>query len=165
MARGRMINTTVATDKRLADLPLEAELLYLKTIPHLDRDGLILGDASILWAQVCPRRPELLDHVESYVDLWIASGLVHAYDTPDGLALHFSNFAKNQTGFRYDREPASTIQCPPGYTRTAAGLVQDATLSLSGNLPEVIRQSAGNDPAEVKRKEEKGKEEKIIYRK
>jgi len=161
MARGRMINTTIATDKRLADLPLEAELFFLKTIPHLDRDGLILGDASLLWARVCPRRPELLNQVADYVELWIASGLVQAYDTPDGIALFFLKFTKNQAGLRYDREPASTIQCPPGYTRTITGLVQDRLLPVSGNPPAILRQSSGSLPAEEKLREVKLKEEKL----
>jgi hypothetical protein len=155
MARGRMVNCTVATDKRLATLSIEAEYLYLKTIPHLDRDGLLLGDASLLWALVAPRRPELLDDTKSYIEEWIHAKLVIAYDTPDGLALYYPGFAKNQIGMRYDREPESTIQAPPGYVRTASGLVPDNSRDVSGNPPADFRQSSGSYPAEVKLKEEK----------
>ena len=160
MARGRMLSTTIATDKRLADLSLIEEYLFLKTVPHLDRDGLILGDASLLWAQVAPRRPNLLSETANAVIAWANADLIIAYDTPDGLALYFPGFAKNQVGFRYDREPASTIACPPGYVRTTAGLVPDGSQQSSGNLPDNFRQSSGNLPAEVKGIEvkEKGKE-------
>jgi hypothetical protein len=44
MARGRFLSESVATDARLNGLSVEAELVYLMTIPHLDRDGLIEGD-------------------------------------------------------------------------------------------------------------------------
>ena len=151
MARGRMISTTVATDKRLADLSLTAEYLYLKTIPHLDRDGLILGDAPLLWGKVAVRRPELLSATEDLISEWLAQdGLVVAYDTPDGCALYFPGFAKNQVGMRYDREPESTISCPPGYARTPAGLVPDGSRDASSNRPADFRQPSGNCPAEVK---------------
>lgn len=162
MARGRMINTTVATDKRLAALSLAAEYLYLKTIPHLDRDGLILGDAPVLWARVATRRPELFAETDAYIGEWLRQGLVIAYETPDGRALFFLGFGKNQTGMRYDREPESTIPAPPDYVRTATGLVPTedsvplaAIPPTSGELPADIRQSSGIVPAEVKRKEVK----------
>ena len=159
MARGRMVNTTIATDKRLAALSLNAEYLYLKTLPHLDRDGLILGDASILWAEVAPRRTDLLPETEKAVRAWAASGLVITYGTPDGLALFFPSFADNQIGLRYDREPASTIQAPPGYVRTPAGLVQESVRQSSGDLPAEIQQESDDIPAEVKGKEVKVREE------
>jgi hypothetical protein len=166
MARGRMVSTTVATDKRLADLSLTAEYLYLKTIPHLDRDGLILGDAPLLWGKVAVRRPELLPMTEDLISEWLAQdGLVIAYDTPDGCALYFPGFAKNQVGMRYDREPESTIACPPGFARTPAGLVPDGSRDASGNHPADFRQPSGNHPSEVKgievKREVKGKEKNL----
>ncbi len=170
MARGRMLNATVATDKRLAGLSLESELLFLKALPHLDRDGLILGDASILWAQICPRRPELLPMTEAAVVEWIDAGLVVAYETDNGRALWFPNFTKNQAGFRYDREPPSTIDCPPGCIRTADGIVPDGLAHSCDKHPEACRQTSGKHPANIplKRREVKenkkriGKEEKEI---
>lgn len=160
MARGRMVSTTIATDKRLALLSINAEYVYLKTIPHLDRDGLILGDASVLWAKVAPRRPELLPETENCIREWIKQDLVLAYETSDGIALYFPGFIKNQVGMRYEREPESTIQVPPGYERTPSGLVPTSKQQASGTLPEIIRQSSGSYPAEVKLKEVKSKEKK-----
>jgi hypothetical protein len=150
MARGRMVSVTVATDKRLNDLSLEAEYLYLKTIPHLDRDGLILGDADMLASQAIPRRRILHDAVEEYVQAWITTGLALAYDSPDGRVLFFPSFAKHQAGMRYDREPESTIAAPPGYTRTSTGLVPDANPHVPGVLPEAIRQTTGTLPEGVR---------------
>ena len=67
MARGRMISTTVSTDKRLNSLSVEAELVYLMAIPQLDRDGLIDGDPILVYAKVCPRRTELLDRIPGII--------------------------------------------------------------------------------------------------
>ncbi len=78
MARGRMLNATIAKDKQLNELSIEAEYIYLKTIPHLDRDGLINGDPALLWSDVCPRRQELMPRMQAIIDEIVASGLVIA---------------------------------------------------------------------------------------
>ena len=89
MARGRMLSQTVATDRKLNELSVEAELLYIKAIPHLDRDGLIMGDSMLLWAQVCPRRSELMAKMDGIVEEWLSSGLVIAYDDNGDIILFF----------------------------------------------------------------------------
>jgi len=165
-----MISQTIATDKRLNSLSETAELLYLKAIPHLDRDGLILGDSQVLWARVCPRRAALLDKVDDIIAEWIASGLVLRYESEDGDVLFFLGFGKNQTGMRYDREAPSALPVPPGYVRTNAGLVPqiktpppasaapipepcEPTPPNSGACPELVRTSSGQAPSEVKLRE------------
>lgn len=140
MARGRMISTSIATDKRLNSLSVHAELLYLKTVPHLDRDGLILGDPLLLWGKVCPRRPELMGEVADIINEWIESELVIAYESEDGTVLYFTGFHKNQIGMRYDREAASTLPTPPGYVRGNDGLT-----------PAELRQESGTTPPETNR--------------
>ena len=117
MARGRMLSTTIAGDQRLNSLSIEAEYLFLKTVPHLDRDGLIYGKANLLWAKACPERMELLPRIDDLVAEWVQRSLVLRYDTADGPVLYFYGFRKNQTGIRYDREGASIFTPPPGYIR------------------------------------------------
>lgn len=169
MARGRMLSQTVATDKKLNSLSIEAELLYLKAIPHLDRDGLILGDPTLLWAKVCPRRPELMVKTEAIVQELIDSEIVVAYMDDDEQILFFPGFAKNQANMRYEREPASVFPPPPGYQRTPKGLEPVAAVNddeksentrephVSGKHPANIRQNDGCLPSEEKRREEKRK--------
>ncbi len=122
MARGRLLSTTIATDKRLNSLSMESEWLFLKTIPHLDRDGLILGDGCLLVARVCPRRPEVLAKADSLIGEWLRMGLAISYESEDGRVLFFPGFAKNQD-IRYERERASELPPPPGWERTEDGLV------------------------------------------
>lgn len=156
MARGRMIASTVGRDKRLNDLPVESELVYLLAIPHLDRDGLIEGDALVLWGRVCPRRPELMPMMDSIIADWVQSGLVMRYATGNGDVLYFYGFHKNQIGMRYDREPESLLDIPPGFVRTPEGLAvaEDSRPPAAqehtdgGEHPAIFRQSSGNLPPE-----------------
>jgi hypothetical protein len=152
MANGRFISTSIATDKRIASLTLEAEYLFLKTIPHLDRDGLILADSLLLWAKVCPRRPELMERVTDAILQWNEAGLVIYYETDEGNALYFPSFAKNQTGMRYNREAVSKIDPPPGFVRDDSGMFpvkKVDSLSNSGPTPDLLRTNAGPTPAQV----------------
>lgn len=144
MAEGRFISRRVAYDKELNALSLPAHLLYLMTIPHLDRDGLILGDDSLLWGAVAPRRPELLPQVEAAVQEWVDARLVVAYESRIGRCLFFPGFRKNQQGLRYDREAASRLPVPPGYVRTPTGLQQVG--QAAGLPPDLCRTSAGLPP-------------------
>lgn len=122
MARGRFISDSVAKDVRLNSLTVEAELVYLMTIPHLDRDGLIDGDPDVLWGTVCPKRRHFLDAMATYVQEWAKAGLVTMYDSDNGIVLWFHGFAKNQVGLRYDREAVSKFPPPPGFIRHSSGM-------------------------------------------
>lgn len=139
MARGRMIANTVATDKRLNALTCAAALVYLMAIPHLDRDGLILGDTMPFWGKVCPRRVEFMGHMADIIAEWIDAGLVISYECDEGTILCFTGFFKNQTGMHYDREAASSFPPPPGYIRAAKGLEK---LSLEVG-PDKVRSESG----------------------
>ena len=142
MASGRMLNITVATDKRLNALSIEAHLLFLMTIPHLDRDGLIAGDAPLLAARVIPRRTELHPRIDALVAEWLAADLARIYETRDTAVIFFPGFVKNQK-LQYDREAASQFPPPPGYIRTAAGLEPDDRSLDSGLTPELVQSDDG----------------------
>lgn len=153
MARGRMIANTVATDKRFNSLTAEAALVYLMAIPHLDRDGLILGDAMPLWGKVCPRRNEFMGHMADIIGEWVNAGLVIAYDCDEGMILCFTGFRQNQTGIHYDREAASAFPPPPDYIRTSKGLIRtsaDEVPTNSGLTPDKVRTNSELSPAEIK---------------
>lgn len=138
VARGRFISDSIATDARLNSLSVEAELVYLMAIPHLDRDGLIEGDPDVLWGKVCPKRRVFLDGIATFIQEWATAGLVLMYDTDNGPVLWFKGFAKNQTGLRYDRETPSKFPPPPE----------------CGVHPAELRQPSGNCRAEVEVKDQ-----------
>jgi len=115
-----MLNQSIAEDVEFNEISIEAQLMFLRTVPFLDRDGLINGNASVLRGKVAP----LLDLPKSMagiVDEWIDAGLIVRYTAGKQTILFFPGFAKNQVGMRYEREAASTYPPPQGYTRTAKG--------------------------------------------
>lgn len=151
MANGRFISRTIATDKRLSQLSIEAEYLFLKTLPHLDRDGLILAD--VLWATVTPRRPAMAAIIDDLCLEWYRTGLAVSYETDEGTIIYFPGFAKNQQGMRYDREGPSRYAPPPGMVRSAIGLTPDQLRTNSGLTP-AQGQGQGQDQGQDQRQGE-----------
>lgn len=122
MASGRFLSTSIAEDDRLSKLSLMAEFIYLKTIPHLDRDGMITGRPGLLYSRVCPAREELFGGLLALIDEWVAIGLVIRFHSDEGPVLFFPGFLKNNNLPHYERERASRFPVPPGYSRTSKGL-------------------------------------------
>lgn len=137
MARGRMLNKTIATDKRLNKLSPNADWMYIRTIPHLDRDGIIDGDPDTLAVTICPWRLAMIaDEMPSIIDEWVKSGLAVKYESGDKTALYFVGFQKNQS-LEYRKEAASSFIAPPGTKRTDRGLVESTSddQSTSSSTP------------------------------
>jgi hypothetical protein len=146
MARGRFISESVATDARLNSLSVEAQLVYLMTVPHLDRDGRIEGDPDVLWGKVCPKRRQFLDRMATFIQEWAKAGLVQCYDTDEGVVLWFKGFTKNQQGMRYDREAPSKFPPPPNNGEP----VREVDAPPCEPTPDKLPTNSGNCPAEVK---------------
>jgi hypothetical protein len=158
MARGRFLNASIAADLALNSLSLEAHWLYMMTIPHLDRDGLIIADTYVLFGKVCPRRPELIGRIDDLIAEWVASELVIVYPTRKGKVAFFKGFGKNQQGMHYSREAASDLDVPSGYERTDRGVepIQEEVSSESeqGEMPfeptpDQLPTNSGLTPAEL----------------
>lgn len=125
MAQGRILNKSISTDPEFNGMSSQAQLLYLKTIPHLDRNGLILGHLSRLWATIDPFHADILGRMGEYVQEWLDAGLVLRYDTGSEQVLFFTGFRKNNPNFRYEKEAPSHFPPPPGWVRTRAGLMPE----------------------------------------
>lgn len=145
MAAGRFISISVAEDVRLNNISVEAQMMYLMTVPHLDRDGIINGNPSVLRGRVCPLREDFITKMPAIINEWVQSGLVIKYTNGDDTALWFKGFAKNNPLTHYAREKASKFAPPPGYIRGAKGLesVKECnTPDISGNPPD----TSGKNP-------------------
>lgn len=164
MAQGRFLSSSVAEDERLNGLSIEAQMMYLMAIPHLDRDGLINGNPSVLLGKVCPLRPKLASRMPHIINEWVQSAMVVKYANGEGWVLWFKGFAKNNPLTHYTREKASRFPPPPGYARSEddKGLIpepsavksespqpvndtSDEIPDTSGTLPE----SSGKNPPHV----------------
>lgn len=133
MARGRMINVTIAEDETFNAMSIDAQFIFMRTLPHLDRDGLITGNVILLSSKVAPLLPEYNQKMTGIIQEWIANGFVMRYQDGKRDVLFFINFRKNQFGMRYEKEGVSQFAPPPGYKRTSTGLVPSDTPSNSGN--------------------------------
>ena len=152
MARGRMIATSIALDPEFNAMSDLAQLCFLRAVPHLDRDGLIIGQPAALWATIAPLQQDWLPLMQNIIVEWKRAGLIIIFDTKIGPVLYFDGFHKNQVGLRYDREPESRLPIPDGYERSVDGIRQ-----ASGKHPESIRQTSGKHPLEVEvERKEKG---------
>jgi len=163
MARGRMINQTIDYDAEFNALSIDAQLMYLRTLAFLDRDGLIFGHPRALLAKVAPLLDFSQGQMLDIIDQWVDLGLVIRYLAKVGHVLFFKGFAKNQSGMHYDRESPSRFDPPPGWTYGPKGLVQiyageppatpqDSSQSESGEPPTepdtILRQESGEPPTE-----------------
>ncbi len=142
MAKGRMLNRTAAVDKELNGCSVEAHLLFLMSIPHLDRDGLIAGEPMQHLGAALPFRPDFFPRYDDLIQELIDADLVVRYDTNRGRVLFFTGFKDNQT-LIYSREGASVFDPPPGYVRTDTGLVLECEDTNSGVTPELVASNSG----------------------
>jgi hypothetical protein len=120
-----MISRDASRDNKLNSLSMEAQLLYLLTVPHLDRDGLVDGDPILLWSSAAPRRLELLDRTRMLEQEWVDIGLVIRYRGHDGDILFFPGFRRHNAGLEYEKEEQSRFPPPPGYLRSPHGLIPE----------------------------------------
>lgn len=68
----------------------EALAAWLLTIPHFDRDGLIIGNPLQLRGLVCPMIISLHDRFAGYMDQWVEANLVVRYTIGGGLSVLFN---------------------------------------------------------------------------
>lgn len=145
MARGRMINKEISTDKKIHDLSDDtSRLAFTWLIAFADCEGRVFGDPALIKSYLFPRREDItVEQIQGYIQEWHDCGLIVWYVADGDQWICFPNFEKNQVGLRKDREPESRIPKPP------FGSLPDDCRNNDGSLPD-------NSP--VKRKEEKGKE-------
>src|SRR5262245_53584491 len=113
MAKGRMLSQDACDDRELNSISIEAQLLYLLSLPHLDRDGLIDGRPAWLGGRAAPERAILRERAGVLIDEWVVAGLVIRYDGKNGPVLFFKGFRKHNSNLDYRREPASKFAPPP----------------------------------------------------
>lgn len=160
MARGRMINQTIDYDPEFNALSIEAQLMYMRALAFLDRDGLIIGHPRGLLSKVAPLMEQMQPLMTDIINEWVTQGLVIRYATKIGDILFFKGFGKNQSGMHYDRESPSRFEPPPGWTHGPKGLVplesestptppDDSTQTDSGTTPAEVAQESGDSPAQI----------------
>jgi hypothetical protein len=83
---------------------------------------MITGKPGLLFSKTHPLREELFGQTQTFIDEWIAVGLVIPFNSSEGQVLFFPGFAKNNKLPHYERERPSRFPPPPGYARGELGL-------------------------------------------
>lgn len=135
MAKGRMLNRSIAADDRLNSLSASAQRLWFFTLPHIDRDGLMDGRPAVLWAMAAPLQFDLMDITAQLINEWVNCGLVIRYNGDRTPVLFFPAFERNQAGMRYSKEAPSVFPPPPGFYRDKDGVRPYAVLTPSLRRP------------------------------
>lgn len=110
MARGRMINKKISNDKRVNDLPLQAQLLFTWLIPHLDCNGRFYGSAQMVKSLVVPRKNWSKNQIERWLSVMENSKnndgdpLICRYTLEGEQYLFMPGFESEQIGLRKDKE-------------------------------------------------------------
>lgn len=156
MPDGRFISKSISLSGQLKNVSLEADYLFGRMIPHLDRDGRTDGDPDVVKATACPLRaemtPELIRTALAELD---SVGLIEWYEVDGQMVCAFPAFATHQRGMKYEREAPSRL--PSRETQGAKPVRRSAAIvrSQSGPTPDLLRTNSGSKREEVRLSEVK----------
>jgi hypothetical protein len=146
MPDGRFVSRSIAQSEQLGRVSFEADYLFTRCIPHLDRDGRMAGHPDLIKSVVCPLRPEIESAlIPDLLRHLAGAGLLEWYEVEGRQVLWFPGFPNHQRGLKYDRE------APSHYPARTSKEAVDLGRITSGPTPEQVRLS------EVKLSEVKSK--------
>jgi hypothetical protein len=141
MANGRFLSKTIAVSVQLASVSDQAENLFFRMLPHLDRDGRIEGEPRLVKAIVAPLRESLtVERITTLLHELVQAKdsedqpLIQWYTAKGKMVIQCPGFTRHQTGLRKDREAPSRLPRldqsavmvpPPPQVRSDAGVDPD----------------------------------------
>jgi hypothetical protein len=133
MPEGRFLSKSIAWSEQVASVSLLAECLFVRLIPHLDREGRLSGSPAAVKAIVCPLRSDITPaHVAEALAELTEAGLIIWYTVAGQKYLECPGFKNHQRGARFDREAASRI---PSSTHPDAELIRTNSGPTPDRLP------------------------------
>jgi hypothetical protein len=135
MPDGRFLSKAIANDWELNQrVSLEADYLFARCIPHLDREGRMPGSPEEVKGIAVPLRPELsIAVVERCLEELAEADLVEWYSVDGRPVLQFPGFDRHQKGLRKEREAESRLPSPQVHS---AQKITASLRSYSGPTPE-----------------------------
>lgn len=134
MPDGRFLSKSVAHNEQLASVPLIADYLFVRCIPHLDCAGRLTGLPALIKAQVCPLRDEITpEMIPDLIRSLGEAGLIRWYEADGKKVLEFPGFKNHQKGMKLDREAASRF--PSFNSRTSQDLLRPNAGPSADKLP------------------------------
>jgi len=160
MADGRFLSKTIAHDLELSSVSLTADWVFMRCIPHLDREGRMPGNPTVVRAMICPLRSDITpDDVGLALAELQQADLIRWYHVDSRMAVSFPGFAENQKGMRKDREAESKHPPPDDSNAEPVSFFVDSPED-SRNVAELSREVA-EDSRQVKGSEVKGSQGKL----
>jgi hypothetical protein len=133
MPDGRFVSRGISQSEQLAAASFEADYLFGRCIPHLDRDGRMSGHPALVKSQACPLRKEITEAmIPDLLRTLAGLGLVKWYEADGKQVLEFPKFRLHQKGMKYEREAESRF--PPS---TYDGSI-DLGATYSGGGPDQV---------------------------
>ena len=109
MAQKRMIDKKISVSEQVADLPVEAQLIFTWSIPHSDDLGLLPRSPRTLKAMVVPMWDMNVETFGNHVEDIVKQGLLQEYHHTDGTKyLRVVKFTQHQT-LKKDRKPNTLL--------------------------------------------------------
>lgn len=141
MAEGRFLSRNIAFSEQLGQVSMEADYLFMRMLPHLDREGRLSGSATSIRARVCPLRSDLSDASVAAALAELDQAKLIVWYEVDGLqCVEYPQFEKHQVGLRKDRETPSKVP--------ASSALGAARIRTSQATPQPVPSPSGNTPAE-----------------
>ena len=152
MPDGRFLSKAIAHDLELNTVvSFEADYLFSRCIPHLDREGRMPGHPSQVKAIACPLREKItIDAINRCLSELAAAKLVTWYEVEGRAVLEFPGFQKHQKGLRKNREAESNLP--------------SSKVHKAKRLTTLLRSNSGPDPDQLPLSEVKGSEGRSVAR-
>jgi hypothetical protein len=109
MAQKRMIDKKISVSEQVANLPIEAQLIFTWMIPHADDFGLLPYSPRTIKALVVPMLDITADAIESHLQTMVENKLIRILEYNGKNYYAINNFFKHQT-LRQDRQPQTILE-------------------------------------------------------
>lgn len=104
-----MIDKKISVSEQVANMPLEAQLIFTWMIPHADDFGLLPYSPRTIKALVVPMHDITAEAIESYLHTMVESNLIRVLEYNGKKYYAINNFSKHQT-LRQDRQPQTILE-------------------------------------------------------
>lgn len=109
MAQKRMIDKKISVSEQVANLPLEAQLIFTWSIPHADDLGLLPISLRTLKAMIIPMLDISLETFGIHMESIVSQGLYDVFEHEGERFYRIKTFLKNQT-LKKDRKPNTFLK-------------------------------------------------------
>lgn len=159
MAQKRMIDKKISVSEQVANLPLEAQLIFTWAIPHADDVGLLPSSHRTLKAIIAPLLEMRSEDFTGHWDAIIGQGLVQEFEYKGEKFYRITKFNDHQT-LKSDRQPQTILdiklsKSPKESWDMVNSILEDNGIHLD---PSGIHLDTEVKRREVKRRKEKREE-------